>query len=264
MKKYNISLASYSFHGALSEGRTNVFAYLESIKYRYNVDFADIWTGFLPALDETFLKAIRRNMDDRGICLANLCVDGPHLWENDPEKRIANKKNMLEYIKAAEILGARTIRVDFGGSEGYTMPDEAFEYIVGTYREYCAICANLGIKIGPENHWGWDRVPEYLVKVREAVNNPYYGHLFHFGNFFDGKKEEGLAAVLPYAMHTHIPADSLIPQEDGISPAEKYIPILAASGYSGTYSVEHHSGQYEFERVEAQLGQVRTIIAKQS
>ena len=262
MKNLKISIASYSFHGALAEGRTNVFAYLEAIKYRYRVDWADIWTGYLPTLDETFLRAVRRNMDDREIGLANLCVDGPHLWVDDPDGRAAHKKSMLEYIKAAEILGAKSIRIDFGGSEGYTMPDEAFEYIVNTFREYCAICANTGMKIGPENHWGWDRVPEYLVKVRDAVDNPYYGHLFHFGNFFGDKREEGFAAVLPYLMHTHIHFDSVFPANGGKSLAEEYIPVIAASGYKGTYSVEHHSGQLEFERVESQLGRIRAIIAE--
>lgn len=164
---------------------------------------------------------------------------------------------MYEYIKAAEILGARTIRIDFGGSEGYTMPDEAFEYIVKTYREYCGICGDLGMKIGPENHWGWDRVPEYLNKVKKAVDSPWYGHLFHFGNFYEGRTEEGIQVILDYAMHTHIPADKL-------DIAGDYIKRLAAAGYAGTYSVEHHSGKYEFERLEAQLGRVRAIIAELS
>lgn len=250
-----ISLASYSFHGALGEGRANIFSYLEALKYRYNVDYADIWTGFLPTLDEDYLKKVRLSMDERGIKLANLCVDGPHLWMDDPDERAAHKAKMYEYIRAGEILGTKTIRVDFGGTDGYTMPDEAFEYIVNTYREYCAFCGGLGIKIGPENHWGWDRVPEYLAKVKAAVDSPWYGHLFHFGNFFDGKIEEGLNVVLDYAMHTHIPWDKL-------DIAGEYIKKLSDAGYSGTYSVEHHSGVHEFEKVEAQLGRVRAIIAE--
>lgn len=255
MLKYPVSVASYSFHGALAEGRANVFSYLEALKYRYHVGYADIWTGFLPTLDESFLKNIRRSMDERDIILANLCVDGPHLWADDAETRVAHKKKMFEYIRAGEILGAKTIRVDFGGSEGYTMTDEAFEYIVGTYREYCVLCGASEIRIGPENHWGWDRVPEYLIKVKNAVENPWYGHLFHFGNFYENKAEEGISAVLDYAMHTHIPADKL-------DIAGEYISRLHAAGYKGAYSVEHHSGQHEFERLEAQLGRVRSVIAE--
>ena len=252
--KYPISLASYSFHGMLAEKRADVFTYLEMLKYRYNVAYADIWTGFLPSLDPDFLKKVRASMDLKGARLANLCVDGPHLWVDDEDRRMAHKKQMLEYIAAAYLLGAKTVRVDFGGTDGYTMSEEAFEYIVGTYKEYCKICYELGMKIGPENHWGWDRVPAYLKKVKDAVDSPAYGHLFHFDNFYDDA-EAGREIAVSYAMHTHIPANK-------IPEAKAMIARLAAAGYGGTYSVEHHTGKFETERVEWQLGALRSIIAE--
>ena len=252
MAEFPISLASYSFHGVQGAGRFDVFAYLEALKYHYDVSYADIWTGYLPTLEDDFLKKIRAAMDEKHLTLANLCVDGPHLWVDSEEERKAHREQMLAYIRAAEILGARTVRIDFGGTEGHTMPDEAFEYIVNTYREYCAVCGSLGMKIGPENHWGWDRVPEYLEKVRDAVDSPYYGHLFHFGNFFD-EPERGTDIAVSYAMHTHVHAGS-------VPYAKEIIRRLAKSGYAGTYSVEHHSGRHEFARVEWQLGAVRSLI----
>ena len=65
----------------------------------------------------------------------------------------------------------------------------------------------------------------------------------------------GAAAALSYAMHTLIPANSL-------PVAKETIRRLAAAGYDGTYSVEHHSGMHEAERVEWQLGAVRNCIAE--
>ena len=254
MAEFKISLASYSFHGMLGAGVRDVFGYLEALKYRHHLEWADIWTGFLPSLDDDFIRKVRRAMDDRNVRLANLCVDGPHLWCVDPAERVAHREKMLEYIKAASLLGARSIRVDFGGTDGHTMPEEAFVYIVKTYREYCAICGDLGMRIGPENHWGWDRVPTYLERVRDAVASPAYGHLFHFTNFFD-EPERGVDIALSYAMHTHIPANSL-------PVAKETIRRLAAAGYDGTYSIEHHSGKHEAESVEWQLGAVRNCIAE--
>jgi sugar phosphate isomerase/epimerase len=251
---YRISIASYSFNAMLAEKRADVFAYLEKLKYRYHVDNADIWTGFLPTLDDDFIKKVKLSLDTKGIKLANLCVDGPHLWVDDAEKRDANKKKMYEYIKAAEILGAQSIRIDFGGTDGHTMSDEAFEYIVNTYTEYCNAVSGFGAKIGPENHWGWDRVPAYLKKVKEAVNHPAYGHLFHLDNFYDDI-ELGREVAISYAMHTHLPADKIL-------YSKPLLKRLADSGYQGTYSVEHHTGKFEEERVEWQLGVLKTIIAE--
>ncbi|MBE6615937.1 MAG: sugar phosphate isomerase/epimerase [Ruminococcaceae bacterium] len=254
MNRFRTAIASYSFHGLQGEGKCDVFNYLNMLKYRYNVKNADIWTGFLPTLEEDFIAKVKDELDRKELILANLCVDGPHVWVDDPEKREAHRQQMLSYIKAAHTLGAQTIRIDFGGTEGHTMPEEAFEYIVKTYQEYCKICGGLGMKIGPENHWGWDRVPEYLEKVKDAVASPYYGHLYHLRNFYD-EPERGEAIAISYAMHTHIHAGSM-------PYAKEVIRKLAVNGYTGVYSAEHHSGKLECERVEWQIATVRGLIAE--
>ena len=256
MKPLPTSVASYSFHGMLRDGTCDIFRYLDMLRFRYHVSYADIWTGFLPTLEEDFLRKVRQTLDQNELTLANLCVDGPHVWMDDPEERAAHKQQMLEMLKAAKLLGAKTVRIDFGGTEGHTMPEEAFDYIVTTYKEYAAICQDLGMKIGPENHWGWDRVPDYLIKVAEAVDSPAYGHLYHLRNFHD-EPERGEAYCISKAMHTHIHADS-------IPYAKDVIRRLACSGYEGVYSVEHHSAKLEPERVDWQLSSLRCLIAELS
>ncbi|MCR4907057.1 MAG: sugar phosphate isomerase/epimerase [Clostridiales bacterium] len=254
MKLLPTCVASYSFHGMLGEGTCDVFRYLDLLRFRYHVRYADIWTGFLPTLDDGFLGKVRAALDRNELTLANLCVDGPHVWMDDPDAREAHKKQMLDMLRAAEKLGAKTVRVDFGGTDGHTMPEEAFEYIVKTYREYASISADRGMKIGPENHWGWDRVPEYLEKVAAAVDSPAYGHLYHLRNFYD-EPERGEAYAISKAMHTHIHANSM-------PYAKDVIRRLANRGYEGVYSVEHHSGHLEPERVDWQLATVRGLIAE--
>ena len=43
----DISIASYSFHGLYEIGAMSVFQYLETVKFRYHCDKADIWNGML-------------------------------------------------------------------------------------------------------------------------------------------------------------------------------------------------------------------------
>ena len=254
MKKLPISIASYSFHGLLENESIDIFTYLEALKNRYNVDYADIWSGFLDELDADYLKKIRASMDEKGIKLANLCVDGPHVWVDDADQRAAHKNGAIEYIKAAEILGAKSMRLDMGSMEE-DIPAEKFDYIAATYLEYCKMADGFGMRIGTENHWGSSRVPANLEKLYNAVNHPAYGHLFHFGNFIDGHIEEGLETVLKMAMHTHVSADSVV-------YAKEYIRRLVNAGYKGTFSVEHHSGKLEYQRVAWQLATVRGMIAE--
>lgn len=249
---FPISIASYSFFGLKSAGKLDTFGYLNLLKHRYYVDNADIYNLYFPTTEEEYFKKVREAIDYNGLSVANLCLDEVHVWVDDPEEREDHKRRVFEYIKAADIIGAKTIRVDFGGLDGHTMPDEAFEYIVKTYKEYADRCNELGIKIGPENHWGWDRVPEYLKKVNDAVDSPAYGHLFHLGNFYD-QPDEGTEWCIKHAMHSHIHAGS-------VPYAKDIIRRLAANGYEGCYSIEHHTLEHEIARVEWQLGAVRSMI----
>ena len=119
-----IAVASYSLHQMVYDGKLDVFNYLSMIKHDFRVDYADIWSGLLPTLDEAFIQKIREEMDRLGLKLANLCVDGPYVWHPFPEQRAAHKAQMLEYIRAAKQLGAESVRIDFGGDD-QPMPEEA-------------------------------------------------------------------------------------------------------------------------------------------
>jgi len=259
-KKFPISIASYSFNRLLSEKRIDVFTYLEALKFRYNVEYADIWSGFLPNLnnndpiDEDFFKKIRFSMDEKGITLANLCVDGPHIWTDDKDGRDLHYKGAFNYMKAAVILGAKTVRIDVGVREN-TITDEQFDYVAKVYSELAQFAKDNNMRVGTENHWGASRDPKVLDRLYNAVNNDAYGHLFHFGNFIEGQEEEGMETVLKMAMHTHVPANS-------VTFAKEYIRRLVNADYKGTFSVEHHTGRHEYERVAWHLGTVRALITE--
>ena len=262
-KNYPISIASYSFHGLLGEKKIDIFAYLEALRFRYNVEYADIWSGYLPNLcsadpiseaDEALLKKVRCSMDEKGITLANLCVDGPHIWADDESEREIHYKGAFNYMRAAKILGAKTVRIDVGVREN-TITDEQFDYVAKVYGELAAYAKDFDMRVGTENHWGASRDPQVLERLNKAVANDAYGHLFHFGNFFEGQEEVGMETVLKMAMHTHIPANS-------VTYAKEYIRRLVNAGYKGTFSIEHHSSRHEYVRVAWQLATVRALLSE--
>ena len=251
----NISVLSYSFRGLLNEGKMDVFGYLETCKYRYHLPAADIWSGFLPSTEEDFLKQVKDGLEERELSLADLCVDGAHLWEPEPEAREQNYQNALAHLKVADILGAKFMRLDAGG-RNETWNEEAFDYIVKRYKEYAQWAYDHGFKVGIENHWGPERKWENLKKVYEAVDHPGFGVSCHIGGW-EGSSEEVNEAdrlVAPWVCHTHIPWN--ICEE---SVMEK-LRNLWDVGYEGYYSVEHHSGQNEYSKVGVQLAKVRDAL----
>lgn len=250
-----ISICSYAFHGLQEAQEMDAFGYLESTRYRYGLDAADLWNGTLASLDEDYLKRVKHALDERELVLANLAVDGAHIWEPDPAVRERHYQNALANLHAAEILGARTVRIDMGG-QGSEMSEEQFDLTVKRYREYSQRGYDHGYKVGPETHWGPSLVPANMKRVYEAVGSPAYGIMLHIGHWVEGHEDEGDRLVAPWTFHTHI--DWRITTT---CLAEK-VKILQDAGYQGYWSVEHHSSKTEYSKVAIQLAMLRDALNK--
>lgn len=244
-----ICIASYSFHGLLSAGMIDIFGYLESCKYRYQLAAADIWNGFFPTTEDDFLKKVGLGMEERELELANLCVDGAHIWEDDESVREKNYQNALAHLHAGEVLKAKTVRIDAGG-RGKTWTNEQFDLIVSRFKEFAQRAYNNGYLVGPENHWGTEENAENMKKLCEAVDHPAFGVLLHF------RGNEGDAVMAPWAMHTHISWD--IAQKQ----LAESLGELSTSGYQGYWSVEHHSAENEYSKVAIQFSLVKDAVSR--
>src|SRR5436309_6410901 len=149
----NIAIASYAFYGLLRTGQIDLFGYLESCRYRYDLRTADIWNGMLTSIEDDYLVKVKQALDERELTLVNLCVDGPHIWEDDPAVREQHYQDALKYLHAAEVLGAKTIRID-AGVRADTSTSEQFDWIVKRYPEYAQRAHDNGYRVGPDKQWG--------------------------------------------------------------------------------------------------------------
>ena len=111
----NISIASYSVHGLLAEGKIDVFGYLESCKYRYGLDTADFWNGLIGTTDAGVIRKVRQAVEERELTVVNYHVDGCHLWEDDPDTREKHYQTALQHLQIAAQLGAQAFLLRPGG-----------------------------------------------------------------------------------------------------------------------------------------------------
>ena len=155
-----ISILSYSFLGLFQAKKIDVFGYLESCRYRYGLDAANIWNGMLTSTDEDYLKKVREALDERNLKLCVLTTDNTHVWDPDQAVRAKNRAAALANLNAARILGAEFMRLDAGGpgagdrtsQAAKEWSTEAFDGIAKAYKEYAQYAADHGFKMGPENH----------------------------------------------------------------------------------------------------------------
>lgn len=253
-----ISIASFSFHGAFAQGTMDVFTYLEACRYRYHLSTADIWNGLLGSdvevqLDEARLKKVRQAMDDRGLVCVNYHADGCHPWEPEAEVRDRHRTLAYRHLHAAQILGAKTVRIDTGGRDR-EWTNEEFDYIAEAFRGFAAHANQLGFKVGPETHWGATNYPDNMLKLYDAVDSPDYGILLHLGKDTWTSPDDYDRALAPIAIHTHVDQNTCYNRVDAA------LQILVDAGYQGALGVEHHTGKNELVEVEAQIALVRRSL----
>ncbi|MBO1005334.1 sugar phosphate isomerase/epimerase family protein [Pseudogracilibacillus auburnensis] len=262
-----LSIGGYSFFNTHLEDKMDIFGYLETVRYRYGLDSIDFWNGqfakgdfsYIP--EDSYVQKIREALDERELTLVNYAVDGAHIWHSDPEERERLYERALQHFHIAEILGAKTVRIDTGGvfasQDGFdiSMSDEQFEYIVKRYKEFSERGANNGYMVGPENHIGPSLSPIQMKKIAEAVDHPNYGILLHLDRWQE-EADKGDEIVAPWVYHTHFDARTAKAED-----AEDKVKMLIENGYDGYWGIEHNAEKNQYIETEWLISSVKRILA---
>ncbi|UHA75593.1 sugar phosphate isomerase/epimerase family protein [Paenibacillus sp. 481] len=269
-----LSIGAFSFNNLRLEGKMNIFSYIETVHERFNLQALDLWNAYFANIsrplwqvaDDATLFRIRDALKEREMTVVNLAVDTAHVWDPDPEVREALHQNALTYLRAAELIGAQSVRIDAVQHGDGVLSEEALEYIAARYREYAARGQEGGYWVGPENHTGFSVQPEAIARISTAVDHPSYGVLLHMGRWASkvpsvSRKpqlptEDEMAAgdehVARWARHTHIDWRTLEAENAGAR-----LHGLAQQGYDGYWAVEHHAPSGQLEAVEEALRRLR-------
>jgi hypothetical protein len=259
-----LSVGGFSFFNTMKDGKMDVFGYLETMKYRYRLDAVDLWNGqygtqengllLLPEEDE--IRKIRQALDDRDLTVANIAIDSAHMIDPEPGMQERLYQNALLNLRASELLGAKTVRIDICTGKTNEITEEQFQYIVEKYREYCDRAAKHGYIVGPENHMGAALDPHLLKRIAEAVDHPSFGILLHLKRWRP-EFADGDAIVAPWVVHTHVDAKTVAAEDAGVS-----IQALLKAGYDGYWAAEYNAKENQYDEIEWMLASVRRIVSQ--
>lgn len=248
------SIASYSFHRLLASGQQDMFKYIQDSK-DMGMAQLDPWNGHLASLTQedlalkkqgdrnasfspenlAYANNVKTAIEESGLPLACLAVDGAHIYEPTPEARHANRASAYRWIAVAQQLGASQIRIDTGGTS--EMSEEMFDLIVEGYRDLLKRTQDAGLELLMENHWGANNVPDNIVRIFEAVKG--IGLLFDTNNWAEGMQDRGWEMCARYARSVHVKTFEF--DEQGNDPTvdlPKAIKLLVDAGYDGVWGIE--------------------------
>jgi sugar phosphate isomerase/epimerase len=188
---FKISLAQWSLHRALKEGRLAPVWFARAAMVDYGIDAVEYVSTFYKdrAASPDFFKDLKKRADDQRVRSLLIMCDGEGaLGDPDEERRKQAVENHRKWIEAARILGCHSIRVNAQSDGSY---EEQMKLAADGLRRLTENAAGYGLNVIVENHGGLSSNGEWLAGVMKAVGHYRCGTLPDFGNFcLDWSKQD--------------------------------------------------------------------------
>lgn len=242
---FKLSLAEWSLHRTLFEGKLDHLDFPRVTKEDYGIDAIELVNQFFmdKAKDQKYLADFKKRATDLGVrILLIMCDNEGMIGDPNEAKRKQAVENHYKWAEAAKFFGCHSIRVNPYSSGSY---QEQLERTADGLRRVAEFCAKLGLNALVENHGGLSSNAEWLVALVKRVGLPNCGTLPDLGNFKVDEHTEydrykGVSELMPYAKA--ISAKSLNFDEQGNEMRVDYrrmMKVVLDAGYHGYVGIEY-------------------------
>ncbi len=239
-------IAGWHYHQPILRDKSMTLIQLPGVVRNLGLDILELCSVFFENQSARYLVEVRTAIDDAGIRIANIAVDGPDISLADDVARGVHLETIKQWFHVAHAVGSESIRVNSGGSPNASRDELA--RIAEGYRTLAEYGEREGIPVLIENHGGASTAPRNIAWLLEAVNSPWFGSCPDSGNFADRSWEDGITAMAPYARSTHIKVASYSDDgwqdavgEDGVdrsSNLRSFLATLKVANYEGPFCIE--------------------------
>jgi L-ribulose-5-phosphate 3-epimerase len=190
---FRISLAQWSLHRALKEGKLDNLDYPKFTKETFGIDaiewvnqfffVEDTTFGYQPK-DQAYLAEMKKRVDDLGMTsVLIMCDRVGNLGHPETAKRNAAVEGHFAWLEAAKFLGCHCIRVN-AASDPTLNPEKQADLCTEGLRHLSEKAATMGLGVIVENHGGLSSNGAWLAQVIKNVGLENCGTLPDFGNFY--------------------------------------------------------------------------------
>lgn len=252
---FNISLAQWSLHRSLQDGKLDNLDFAKIAREQFGVDGVEYVNSFFreKAQDQAYLSEMKKRAADHGVQSLLIMVDGEgNLGDTDVAARQEAVENHFKWVDAAQYLGCHSIRVNAAG-EGSR--EEVGQAATEGLQQLCEYAGQAGLNVLVENHGGYSSDAAWLAAVIRETEMPNCGTLPDFGNFCLRKADDGrclesydpyqgVAELMPLARAVSAKSYAFGPQ--GLETTIDYdrmLGIVKEAGYSGWVGIEYEGEQ---------------------
>lgn len=191
--RFEISLAQWSLHRALKEGKLDNLDYPKYTKETFGIHAIE-WVnqfffvehetlGYQPK-DQAYLAEMKKRVEDQGMTsVLIMCDRVGNLGNPDAVKRTAAVEGHYAWLEAAKFLGCHSLRVN-AASDPSLNPEMQSDLCTEGLRRLSEKAATMGLNVIVENHGGLSSNGAWLAQAIKNVGLPNCGTLPDFGNFY--------------------------------------------------------------------------------
>ena len=247
---FQISLAEWSLHRALKEGRLDNLDFAKTAKQDYAIDAIEFVNQFFKdkAKDQSYVSELKKRADDLGVRILLIMIDSEgNLGDANLRKRMQAVENHFQWVEAAKSLGCHSIRVNAASSGAYE--DQMFRAADGL-RALTDFADQHDINVIVENHGGLSSNGQWLAAVIRNVDHQRCGTLPDFGNFkLDESTEydryKGVAELMPYAKAVSAKSHDFDDQGEEVrTDYHRMLKIVVRAGYHGYLGIEYEGDKH--------------------
>jgi len=262
-KSLKISLAQWSLHRSINDGKLDPVDFASIAKDRYKIDAVEYVNGFYSdsATNEPFWMQMKERSMQAGVKNLVIMVDDEgDLGTADKQARMQAVENHYKWVHAAKIMGCHSVRVNAFGDPDRDTYRAAIADGMSRLAEYAA---KMKINIIIENHGLFSSDAALIAGIIKEVNMTNFGAFPDFGNWCLSAKwgttqgecdkvydrYQGVAELLPYAKAVSAKSYNFNEQgEDTKIDYYKMLRIVKNSDYEGYIGIEYEGmekGEHE-------------------
>lgn len=205
---------------------------------RFKLRNIEFWSQHFESTSDSYIGELKKTIDAHHTRLINIQLDGRYdISATDEEERLRSIEFVKGWIDTAHKLGAKGLRSNPGGQE--------LEKSVESLKLLAPYAESKGVTLYVENHLGFGKFPQNMLKIHHRVSHPNLQLLTDFANFDPSVDPlESIAMLMPET--GLISAKAKYVDTEGNHPDYDFVQCVQTaekSGFRGIYSAEYYDSK---------------------
>lgn len=264
--KLKLSLNVYSFHRPLTNGDIDLFDVLDFCA-SHNFDAIDptgyYFPGYPEVPDEDYIREFKRKAFLQGLDISGTGIRND--FANPDSKSRQNDILLIrQWIEVAAKIGAPVLRIFAGHHhyEGYER-EAVFQWIADDIRTCCVIAEKYGVLIALQNHNGFLKTADDVIRLLKLVDSDWLGLNLDIGSYRQYPPYDEIQRNIHLAITWQIKENVWIDGRETPTDFSRLVQMIKDAGYRGYLPLETLGSGDPFEKVPVLLEKVRNAIEKE-